>query len=141
MSSDANKAVFREHFQAISERRLGALDAHPALAGDRPFFEQLFTAFPDSTATLHEVIGEGDWLGYRLTQRGTHLGEFMGIATTGRQAEWDVIGLMRIVDGRIVEHHVQADSIGLMQQLGAPPPAAPASQGGLVLRDAFYDSP
>jgi predicted ester cyclase len=130
VSTEANKAFFRAHFQAINERRLEALDAHPAVAGDRPFFERLFAAFPDSAATLHEVIAEGDRVAYRLTQRGTHRGEFMGLPATGRQAEWDVMGTMRIVDGRIVEHHAHPDTISLMQQLGVAPSADPASQPG-----------
>ncbi len=123
MSTEANKTVFRAHFQALSERRLESLDAHPALSETRPFFEQFFTAFPDATATLHELIAEGDWVAYRLTQRGTHQGEFMGIPATGQRAEWEVMGTMRIVDGTIVENHAQADAIGMMQQLGVAPPA------------------
>ena len=127
MSTEANKAVFHAHFEAIEDRRLDALDAHPALAGAGPFFEQLFAAFPDSAATLHEVIAEGDWVAYRLTQRGTHQGDWMGIPATGRHAEWEVMGTMRIVDGTIVENHAQPDAIGMMQQLGVAPPAGPAS--------------
>lgn len=126
MSIEANKTVFQAHFQALNERRLESLDAHPALSGDRPFFEQFFAAFPDATATLHEVIGEGDWLAYRLTQRGTHQGEFMGIPATGRHADWEVMGTMKIADGKIVENHAQADSVGMMQQLGVAPPAGRA---------------
>jgi predicted ester cyclase len=126
MSIEANKTVFRAHFQALSERRLESLDTHPALRGDRAFFEQFFAAFPDSTATLHEVIAEGDWVAYRLTQRGTHQGEFMGIPATGRHAEWDVMGTMRVDDGKFVEHHAHPDAINMMQQLGVAPPAGRA---------------
>lgn len=129
MLSEANKAVFLAHFEAMEERRLESLTAHPAIAGTRPFFEQLFAAFPDGTATLHEVIAEGDWVAFRLTQRGTHQGEWMGIPATSRQVEWEVIGTMRIVDGMIVENHAQPDSIGMLQQLGASPVAAPVSHG------------
>ncbi|MBA2364334.1 MAG: ester cyclase [Chloroflexia bacterium] len=130
MATEANKAVFRVPFQALNERRLETLDAHPAFSGDRAFFERLFAAFPDATATLHELIGEKNWLAYRLTQPGTHQGEFMEIPATGRRAEWDVIGTVRVDDGKFVEHHAHPDTISLMQQLGAAPPAAPASRAG-----------
>jgi len=90
------------------------LDAHSAFSGDRAFFEHLFAAFPDATATLHELIGEKNWLAYRLTQPGTHQGEFMEIPATGRRAEWDVIGTVRVDDGKFVEHHAHPDTISLM---------------------------
>ncbi len=134
MSVEANKATFRAHLMAMEERRLETLDAHPALADSKAFFEQLFSAFPDSQATVHELIGEGDWVAYRMMHRGTHQGEFMGMPATGRQAEWEVIGTMRIVDGKIVENHAQADVLGMTQQLGVAPPVAAASQAGLGQR-------
>ena len=87
MSAEANKAVFRAHFEAIEERRLDTLDAHPGVADHKPFFEHMQAAFPDGSATLHEDIAEGDWVAFMLLQRCTHRGDFMGIPATGRYAE------------------------------------------------------
>jgi predicted ester cyclase len=40
----------------------------------------------------------------RLTMRGTHLGTFMGVPATGRRFEILGLDMMRIRDGRIVQH-------------------------------------
>ena len=100
---------------------LSALDEHPALAPSKPFFQQLSTAFPDSQATLHEVLADGDWVVVRLTASGTHQGEWMGTPPTGRHAAWEVIAMYQIVDGKIVRQHSQADVVSQMRQLGAMP--------------------
>jgi SnoaL-like polyketide cyclase len=50
-----------------------------------------------------------------------HNGDFMGIPPTGKQATIPVFLIYRLVDDKIVEHWMQADSLGLLQQLGAIP--------------------
>ena len=41
--------------------------------------------------------------------RGTHLGEFEGIAPTGKQVEVRAIDIYRITEGKIVEHWGHGD--------------------------------
>ena len=53
--------------------------------------------------------------------RGTHTGEFMGIAPTGNQVTWTETHIVRMANGQVVEHWVDADRLGLMQQLGVIP--------------------
>ncbi|GAC1561053.1 MAG: hypothetical protein NVS2B7_35370 [Herpetosiphon sp.] len=122
MSVETNKAVV---LQLIADmvKNLDAIDAHPGMVPSKPFFQQMFAAFPDAGAPdIKEFVGEGDWVACRIVQRGTHRAEFMGIPATGRFAEWEVMGNWRVVDGKIVESHAQADNISLRQQLGALPP-------------------
>ena len=45
----------------------------------------------------------------------------MGIPPTGREVEILVIDIVRVEDGRIVEHWNVVDRLGLLQQLGAIP--------------------
>jgi len=54
--------------------------------------------------------------------------EFAGVPPTGRDVEIAVIDIVRIADGRIVEHWNCVDRLGLMMQLGALP--APSAVGG-----------
>jgi predicted ester cyclase len=57
----------------------------------------------------------------RKTFRGTHRGEFLGIAPTGRSISFDAIDVVRIADGRIAEHWNVVDLMGLLQQIGPRP--------------------
>jgi predicted ester cyclase len=45
----------------------------------------------------------------------------MGIPATGKSVSIQVLDIIRVVDGHIVEHWGLMDSMGLMQQLGALP--------------------
>ena len=78
-------------------------------------------AFPDSHFTVEDMITEGDKVATRKTFHGTHQGEFMGIPPTGQQVSIGLIDIVRIVDGRVVEHWSMGDNLGMMQQLGVIP--------------------
>jgi predicted ester cyclase len=58
----------------------------------------------------------------QFTSAGSHRGELMGIAPTGRRIEWMGIELARIENGRIAENWVSWDMSGMLQQLGAVSP-------------------
>ena len=58
----------------------------------------------------------------RFTARGTHQGDWMGIAPTGKQVTIPGIAIHRITGGRIVENWLSMDMLGALQQLGVVPP-------------------
>lgn len=76
------------------------------------------TGFPDLTLTEADTIAEGDKVVSRLTIRGTHQGEFMGMEPTGKTVEVDGIVVNRIEDGALVESWPLPDMMGVMEQLG-----------------------
>ena len=78
-------------------------------------------AFPDLRFTLEHLVAEGDIVAARLTARGTHRGELLGIPATGRQVTLAVMDLYRLSGGKIAEQWVLIDALGLLQQLGAVP--------------------
>jgi predicted ester cyclase len=78
-------------------------------------------AFPDVDWHIDDLIAEGDKVVARTTMRGTHTGDFFGIPPTGRQVEMTGVHVMRIADGRIIEHWGSNDDLGLMRQLGLVP--------------------
>jgi len=80
------------------------------------------TTFPDIHFTVEDEIGEGDRVAVRWTMRGTHKGEFMGMAATGRQVRVEGIHFWRVAGDKIVEVWVNRDNLGMMQQLGVIPP-------------------
>ncbi len=80
-----------------------------------------YAAFPDLHTTFEDQIAEGDKVVARVTIRGTHQGEFQGIPATGKEVAFGGILIDHYQDGKVVEHWVQMDMMGLMQQLGAIP--------------------
>jgi steroid delta-isomerase-like uncharacterized protein len=78
-------------------------------------------AFPDSYFTVEDMVAEGEKVATRKTFHGTHEGEFMGIPPSGRAVSMGLIDIVRISDGRVVEHWSMGDTLGLMQQLGVIP--------------------
>jgi steroid delta-isomerase-like uncharacterized protein len=78
----------------------------------------LHGAFPDLAYEIHDAFGDGDRVALRCTMRGTHTGEFLGQAPTGRAFAVQQIHLYRIQDGRIAEHWAGRDDAGMMRQLG-----------------------
>lgn len=84
------------------------------------------TTFPDYHFTIELQVAEGDLVVTRGTARGTHSGEYRGLAykgvsPTGKQVTWTYISIDRIIDGKIVEQWSNGDDLGRLQQLGVLP--------------------
>ena len=88
----------------------------------KQFVTMFKTAFPDMSATVEDVVAEGDKVVTRVTIRGTHQGEVEEFGSpTGRQVETQGITIHRIDGGKIVEEWNSWDNMSLMQQLGLVP--------------------
>ena len=72
-------------------------------------FSEARQAFPDAQVTVDDVMAEDDRVAARVVMRGTHRGEFQGIAPTGKRVEVRAIDLFRVENGKIVEHWGRAD--------------------------------
>jgi predicted ester cyclase len=81
--------------------------------------ESIRGAFSDFSATVDDVVAEGDTVAMRVTLRGTHDGPFMGIEPTGNEFEVSNMVFTRIEDGKIAERWVLPDMLGMLQQVGA----------------------
>ena len=95
----------------------------PGREGYKQNVTDWFVAFPDIQYITEDMVAEGDKVAIRWAYRGTHQGEFMGIAPTGKQVTMKGISIIRIVGGTIVEVWDEVDSLGIMQQLGVFPPS------------------
>lgn len=94
--------------------------------GLRQFIETYRTAFPDVMITIEEQLAEGDLVATRWSGRGTHNGELLGIAPTGKQVTVTGTTIDKIVDGKLVETWSNWDTLGMLQQLGVVPALAAA---------------
>lgn len=79
------------------------------------------TAFPDLHFTFEDFIAEGDQVVVRWTPSGTQKGELMGIPPSGKSFSATGIEIYRFEGGKIVEHWLESDMLGLLQQLGVVP--------------------
>ena len=134
-SVDHNKAVSRRWIEVFNERNdAGEADvraddyvAHaPASLEPAPLDGEAWTkflagfveGFPDLKITVEDAVAEGDLVAQRVHFEGTHTGEFQGLPPTNRKVDFHGLELNRFVEGRVVEHWFQLDSLTLLQQLG-----------------------
>jgi predicted SnoaL-like aldol condensation-catalyzing enzyme len=140
VSSNVNAGVVRrfvEEYQGTGDEKVALELLAPDFVDRSPFgpfspdregvlglFRMLRGGFPDLHAEIHDQLVDGEKVVTRKTFRGTHRGELMGVAPTGRDVAWDVIDIVRVRDGLMVEHWNVVDALALMTQLGAVPGAA-----------------
>lgn len=138
MSTEQNKAIVRKMVEEIFNRgNISRTDEFfapdfveheelppgmpPGREGVKLMTTMFRSAFPDFNATIADIIAEGDKVVIRMTWSGTQKGEFMGVPPTGKSVSFGVFDIIRIAEGKFVEHWGQMDSIAMMQQLGVMP--------------------
>ena len=89
----------------------------PGREGVRVVVAALRTAFPDLTYTIEDLVVGPDAVAARTTMRGTHRGDFFGMAPTGRSFEVAQMTIERFRDGQIIAHHRITDEAALTRQL------------------------
>ncbi|HVO27385.1 MAG TPA: ester cyclase [Candidatus Margulisiibacteriota bacterium] len=96
-------------------------------AGVLAVLKDIQGTFPDVRFEALRYVCEGEWVSVRGMFSGTHRGVsripfsngvLVGVEPTERRFEVQHIHLMRIRDGKIVEHWANRDDVGMMQQLG-----------------------
>ena len=124
---DRNFAVVDE---LIAQNYVGHDPTQPEPIQGRDGFKQFVgmyqSAFDDATVTIDDQIAEGDRVVTRWTGRGTHTGELMGIAPTGKEVTVSGMTISRLAGGKIAEEWELMDALGMLVQLGAVPQPATA---------------
>jgi predicted ester cyclase len=90
----------------------------PDKAGVRVLYTALRTAFADFDPEIHWQAADGNLVTTFKTYYGTHEGEFLGIAPTGRRIRFETVDAMRVVDGRITDHWGVGNLLSLVRQIG-----------------------
>lgn len=137
MTPEENKAIYRRFYgEFLNQGNLKTVDevvapdvvSHSPFPGQKPGAEGLKEAmitfrqaFPDLKAKAEDIIAENDKVVGRFTVTATHKGDFMGIPATGKQVSYEEIVIVRLQDGKIVEHWSVADTMTMMQEIGAVP--------------------
>jgi predicted ester cyclase len=122
MSQDNKALVHRLVDEAINQGNLEVVDElfAPNLAPIvREASTRFLAAFPDYREEIVELVAEGDTVVGRFACSGTHRGEWLGIAPTGRRFEQVAeVYWLRFKDGKIIDYWGLEDTAGRLQQLG-----------------------
>jgi steroid delta-isomerase-like uncharacterized protein len=127
--------VIRRYFEELFNRgKLELIDEllHPRYVNHSPspgvptgreglriIVPALRAAFPDLHYTIEDLVVGDDAVATRTSLRGTHRGDFFGLAATGRCFSVQQMTLERFEAGRIIGHHRVTDEASLMRQLTA----------------------
>jgi predicted ester cyclase len=99
----------------------------PGAEGVKAVIASLHRAYSDFHLEIEHLSVDGELVWLHMKGGGTNDGSFMGNAPTGRKMQIDVFDLLRVRDGRLVEHWGVPDRLGALFQLGlARPPALAA---------------
>jgi len=133
MSIEENKNIVRRYQEIYNSNNLDALGEIVAdhvlmpkimpgmvsgLEGAKQVHQKTLIGMPDWQTEIDDLIAEGDKVVARVTMTGTHTGNFYGIHATGKRVEFTGIFVVRITNGKIVEHWGEEDAMSLLQQLG-----------------------
>ena len=148
LAEEQNKQVVRQYIEAFNRQdteRLGQLVSstnqsfefsgmHSFMDWNRTqqFFAVFWTAFPDLSAKIEEIVAEGDKVAIRVINTGTHKGDFQGIPPTGKKVSFEGRDFITLRDGKIVEQQAGVDMMELMQQIGAIPAETHASASSIT---------
>lgn len=133
MSTEENKKVvmrFNKEFleggntEVLKEIVADDFVNHTAVAGIPKdvtglirFVGMLHQGFPDLTVEIHDQIAENDLVASRKTIHGTHLGEIMGHQPTGKKVTMNVLDMVRIREGKYVDHWGRNDVMQVIEKL------------------------
>ncbi len=136
MSREQNIVAQERLGQAVSSGQLDALaevfapnvvdhdptpDQGSGPEGFKQFFTTLRAAFPDLTIKAEHVVTDEDNVAIAYTISGTHRGDFLGVAPTGKRISARGVQIGRFENGKIVERWGSSDELGILHQIGAAP--------------------
>ena len=137
MSTEANKTTARrlvddlfnnKNYDVIDELFAPDFVEHEEIPGIdlgrdgvRQATQMFHAAFPDLHVVIQDVLADGDKVVMREQWTGTHQGDFIGLPATGKQVDFSVIDIVRLAEGKLVEHWAVTDMLALLTQLGAIP--------------------
>ncbi len=122
MPAEENKELVRRLIrEAVAERDLEVLDE--LASGQfaqiaKRWIEPFEGAFPDFQMELVDLIAEDDKVVAHFRCSGTHSGEWLGLAPTGRRFEnVDEIYIFKVHDGKLVSAYAVEDNLDRLRRL------------------------
>jgi steroid delta-isomerase-like uncharacterized protein len=127
MSTAENKELVRRYFDERWNH--GSLDVCDELLSSsmdieeqKEFVRAQHAALGNLHLTILDLLAEGDQVAIHWRIEGTHKGDFLGVAATGKLVSFQGIALLGITDGKIVNDVAYWDNQSILEQLGAVSP-------------------
>lgn len=95
-----------------------APDQVQSLEMEKQMVQRFRSAFPDFRMIIDDLLADGDKVALRGGWRGTHEGEFMGMAPTHQRVIVTEMAIFRLAGGQLAELWANTDQLGLLRQLG-----------------------
>lgn len=134
MSTEQNKVVVRRFIDEVFVKghpdavdKLVTSDFTPHSWGKMPSgieplkqaIRRVHAGLSDVGFKIEDMVAEDDKVAVRVTARGTHSGDFMGLPATGKEYTISETHIFHLRDGKVSDHWRDADMLGMMKQLGA----------------------
>ena len=123
--SEENKAMVRRLVEGINagdiEATVDELFAPRAARRVKRLFMEFYTAFPDWREEIVELVAAGNMVAGLFRCSGTHGGEFVGEAPTGKRMEVGEVFFVRAEGAGVGDFWALEDSLGRLRQLGLVP--------------------
>jgi predicted ester cyclase len=111
-----NLSVVDEVF--FADAREHQRGSHDGIEGAKEVISTLRGWFPDFMMHVEDIVASGDKVWARFRATGTNVGSVMRRPPTGKKISIDVIDIVKVKKGKIVEHWGVPDQLGMMLQLG-----------------------
>lgn len=132
MSIEHNKALVERYLELYRTGKLAIADeivavdfvdhAHPEAPrgpdGVKAMVRQACDAFTGLTASLAQMIAEGEFVAFHFALTGTHTGLLGDHPPSGQQITIHGIDLFRVADGQLAELWSYQDTLALLHQIG-----------------------
>lgn len=99
-------------------QRVGENKYLVGIAGMKQHLLAVKQTYPDYTMKIIRQYEDCDYVISEFIMRGTHKGEFLGIAPTNKVLEIIGVDIDRVVDGKIVEHSGSTETFEAFWQNG-----------------------
>lgn len=125
MSTAENKELVRRYFdERWNHRNLDVCDEllpSADIDGAKEFVRSTHATFGNTQLTVLDLLAEGNQVAVHWDFTGTHQGDFLGVAATGKTVTYQGIAWLRIEGGKIVNDVAYWDNLLILQQLGVAP--------------------
>ena len=122
MSTEANKALVQKYLEVLAkDKSPAALDVYTTDEDLKHHIAMYETVLPGYSIEAEELVAEGDRVNVRGIVHGVHKGPLGEIPASGKTVNFPLFITYRIADGKIAEHWMLVDMMGLLQQIGAMP--------------------